>query len=157
MARLRNDAALMGREEIADLFNKAIALDPGFALAHAGRAFWEYWLHIEGQRNADFDLAFLHAEKAIACDPREAFGHHTLGALHFISGNRASALAGFQRAIELNPSFAWTYHLLGMTELRLEQYEEADALISTAIRISPRDTLIGIFLAGRSLISFCRK
>lgn len=157
IARLRNDAALMGREEIADLFDKAISLDPGFALAHAGRAFWEYWLHIEGQRNADFDLAFTHAEKAIACDPREAFGHHTLGALHFISGNRDGAVAGFQRAIELNPSFAWTYHLLGMTKLRLEQYDEADDLISTAIKISPRDTLIGIFLAGKSLISFCRK
>lgn len=157
MSRLRNDAALFGREEVADLFDSAIEQDPFFALAYAGRAFWEYWVHIEGQRQADFQLGFNYAQKAVELDPREPFGHHTLGAMHFIAGNQESSMAAFQRAIELNPSFAWSYHLLAMTKVNLDQLEEADDLIDTAIRISPRDTLIGIFLAGKSIIELCRK
>ena len=62
----------------------------------------------------------------------------------------------FQRAIELNPSLARSYHLLATTNTHLGHLDEARDLIDAAIRISPRETLIGIFLTRISLIEPCR-
>ncbi|MEP2533377.1 winged helix-turn-helix domain-containing protein [Shimia sp.] len=152
MSRLRNDAALMRNVGFTDLFDQAIALDPQFALARSARAFSEYWAFIEGQREADFDLAFENAERAITIDPREPFAHHALGALHFACRNHESSIAAFDRALELNPSFAWSMHLQATNFAYLCDTERANILIDEAIRLSPRDTLIGLFLAMKSMI-----
>ena len=156
MSRIRNDAAVLGRKETEGLFEKAIENDPDFTLAHAGRAFCEYWAQFEGQRSADFDLGFRHAERAIELDHREPFGHHALGALYFLTGNHDSSKAALQRAIELNPSFAWSYHILASHNTFLGNFDVAFELIQSAIRISPRDTLIGIFYASVSIINLCK-
>ena len=153
MSRIRNDAALMRTSEHETLLDQAIEIDPHFALARAGRAFAEYWAFIEGQRAADFDMAFAHAERAITLDPREPFAHHALGALHFACRNLETSIAALDRAIELNPSFAWSMHLQASNYVFLNQADKATALIDSAIRVSPRDTLIGIFQAMKSQIA----
>lgn len=155
MSRLRNEAALRRNSSFIHLFDEAIELDPEFPLARAGRAFAEYWAFVEGQREANFKLAFDHAERAVTLDPREPFAHHALGALHCAYRNHESSIAAFDRALELNPSFAWSMHIQASNFVYLGDIERATTLIDTAIRLSPRDTLIGLFLAMKSMIGFC--
>lgn len=144
-------------DRIANLLDTAIQRDPKFALPHAGRAFTEYWRHVEGLGHSDLALAYHQAEMAIALDPLEPFAHMALAAVQLADGRPARALEALEQAIELNPSFAWGYFHIGIVRLVLEDIAGAKVAIEHAIRLSPRDTLIGNFYAIHALCHFVER
>jgi DNA-binding winged helix-turn-helix (wHTH) protein/Flp pilus assembly protein TadD len=109
-------------------FERAIALDPDYALAHVGLAnarFWQYELSRE--RNVpDTDVlaaAISDARRAIELDPHLAEGHATLSFLLVSGGRFPEARRAASRAVELEPDYWGHYFRLGHAswgEARLE-------------------------------------
>ena len=92
-----------------DLFRKTVALDPGYSLAWAGIAEALTWLAITGfARGCDSKpQAMAAATKSIELDPGSAAGHTALACASLVfENNRTTAGQEYERALELNPSYA---------------------------------------------------
>jgi DNA-binding winged helix-turn-helix (wHTH) protein/TolB-like protein len=85
-----------------ELFERAIALDPNYALAYAGLA--DSLTHASGASPREKRQA---AEKALSLDDSLAEAHTSLGnTILFSEWNAAQAEKSFRRALDLNPSYA---------------------------------------------------
>jgi len=88
--------------------DRAIALDPEFALAHALKAY-SYATTFEGGGAGPGEavtlapLARESAEQALALDPEVGMAHSALAILHTNAGNLGEAQTAFERAMELSP------------------------------------------------------
>ena len=144
----RSSAALA---EAVDDFNRAIELDPNFALAYVGLAD-SYQLQVEyGGLPLDemTEKAQAAADKALALDDRLAQAYTSLGGVGHNRANYEAAEAAYQRALELNPDYVTTYHwyalLLGDP---LGRRDEALELIKKAAELDPRSPIILINVGG---------
>jgi TolB-like protein/Tfp pilus assembly protein PilF len=138
----RTSAALA---EAIDDFNRAIELDPGFALAYVGLAD-SYSLQLDfSGLPPDEPLAKAQAatDKALALDGQLAEAYTSLGLIEHNRMNYEAAEAAYQRALELNPNYVMTYYwyslLLGHF---FEQRDEALRLIKKAAELDPRSPVI---------------
>ncbi len=108
-AYLRGIAELLGAKNraAADLFQRAIEIDPAFAPANAGLADALSMLCVYGQA-APGEIAtdaLRAAEKAVQLDGRSAEAHGALALAKFLfEWNWSTADAEYKRALELNPS-----------------------------------------------------
>jgi DNA-binding winged helix-turn-helix (wHTH) protein/TolB-like protein len=99
-------------------FEKALALDPRYALAHVGIADSYATLGVFGVMapHDAYPRARRAAEQALAIEPELAAAHATLGHvtvqhdLDWITG-----MAEYDRAIALDPDYARTYHWRGIS------------------------------------------
>jgi adenylate cyclase len=122
------------REMIA-LYRRAIELDPGYALAHAGLA-WAYLHHPDLNLTARWDSAAIHARRAVELAPDTPDGYVALAAS--VPGeDRDAQRAHLLRAYSLNPNDWGT--LLGLAEAETATYEVANALryALRAVAIAP--------------------
>ncbi len=90
-------------------FEKAVALDPNYALAHAGLADSYVLLspYAIGKPNETFPKAKDAAVKALSLDPELAEAHATLAKVSWLyEWNWDKAETGLNRAIKLNPNYA---------------------------------------------------
>jgi len=119
------------------LFEQAIALDPGYADAHAGLA--RAWFELTEFSTLSLKDALpklrSEAAKALALDPRNEEALVVLGAADGTEGKRAQAKAEFQRALALDPSDA-AAHLDYGTVLPLKQ---ALAQEQESVQLDPRN------------------
>ncbi len=120
------------------LFQKAIAQDPPYALAHAalGDAYVAKVDHFEAPIYW-LDSAILAAEKAVTLDPRCAEGHAALGAAYASRGWFARARGSFQKAVELKPSFAEPTIRLANLFFLIGRWEDAWKLARRAAELEP--------------------
>jgi adenylate cyclase len=126
--------------EAAVLFDKAIALDPGYARAHAVLA----WVHLNDNRylwsedpQRSLGLAYDLARKSVALDDTDDWSHWALGVVHLYRREYGQAEIAYRRAIEINPNYA---DLLAHTGLFLTfagKPEEAIDQIKMAMRLNP--------------------
>ncbi len=113
---LQHKADLAELQRSVELFQRAIELDPEFALPHAGLA--ESYHHLVMVGGAEprraYPLAKVSARAALALDPSLAEGHLAAAlAAFWHDWDRAAAERSLRRALELNPSFAEAHHDLG--------------------------------------------
>ena len=129
-------------------FEKAIALDPDYALAHAELAIATLLL-INGQYG-DLTLsetitrAAPHAERAMALDPTLADAHAASGFLVMYQKSQEGSSVGaeealihFRQAIQINPNFSIVYTWMGILFGELGRYEEGFDVRETARRLDP--------------------
>jgi tetratricopeptide (TPR) repeat protein len=83
-------------EAIAD-YDKAIALDPNFALAYSNRG-------LAYAKKGDVDRAIADYTKAIALDPNFADAYTNRGVACYMRGDKEQAIADFRKALEIDPS-----------------------------------------------------
>jgi len=91
----------------ADDLDRAIALDPDFALAHAAKAYlYSYVLtgNVAAQQEQFEQVAQEHAERALALDPTQGRAHAALAFVHQAHWRWAEAEQEFARALELSPN-----------------------------------------------------
>jgi serine/threonine-protein kinase len=128
-----------------ELLERAIASDPGYALAHAGMAISYWHMGVFGfmpVREA-FAKAQSFAERALALDDGLAEAHAVVGALHICQDyDWKQAEREFRRALELNPeshevSMTYDYYWL----VQRGQYEES---IAESRRALARDPLSAV-------------
>ncbi len=131
------------------LLQRSVALDAGSAEAWArlGQIIvndhLNQWNDTGREQLRDAEEA---ARKALLIDPNLALAHHTNGLLQRARGAHHAALEAFSRAIELDRNFATAYAQKGNQLTLLGNPEQAPPLIEQAIRLSPHDPSIGIFL-----------
>ena len=139
--------------EAKKLFECAIAADPQFAPAYAGRAYALFVEAIWGfvpDVAANLLRARQSAERALALDTRDAFAHLVLGRVLATIGETAAGLAECGLAVDLNPNFAAAHYGLGFALSLAGRAGEALASVDRAIRLSPYDPLMHAFLTLRS-------
>jgi serine/threonine protein kinase len=125
----------------ADLFQRAISRDPGFARAHAGLA-TAYAFMSFPYRGVPFDMAYPvmrpAALKALQLDPLLAEAHAAMGWVYSYEHDWVNAERAFQRSIALNPSLTRAYTSYSVSTLQpLEKYEEALRLLQMASQHDP--------------------
>jgi TolB-like protein/DNA-binding winged helix-turn-helix (wHTH) protein len=124
-------------------FEKAVALDPGSAAAHAGLADAVHLLTLFGvlpPRDA-YPRAEAEARKALELDPLDpglADTHATLGTILFrYHFDGPAAEAEFQRALAINPSSAAAHHDYAWLLVAEHRFDEAVREIHAAQTLEP--------------------
>lgn len=143
------EAFLLGRhlftqdeEEAIHYFEKATALDPDYARAHAVLAMAileaHYWGSGDLKREEALARSRLHAERAIALDPNLAEAYVPIGFLLTIQGKWEEAVAQFRQAVRINPNYADAYLWLGLHVGWYEgHYDESLDLVENGLRLEP--------------------
>jgi eukaryotic-like serine/threonine-protein kinase len=133
-----------------DYFERAIAADPDYALAHAGIADCHTISALFGYCcGADVaPLARASAARALELDPLLAEAHHAMGALHLWNDwDWTAADASLRRAAELNPRLAISISSRAAMLAWLRRGDEAIREARRGMELEPDSALIA-FIAG---------
>jgi TolB-like protein/Flp pilus assembly protein TadD len=136
-----------------EYFERAIALEPAYALAHVGLAD-AYVLSVtyaDAPAAAAMARARALVDKAIAIDGREAAAHAWLGiVLTEYDWDWAGADRAFRRALELNPNFAHAHKLYAEYLSYVGRFGEAITEARLARQLDPlavvTNSLVGFVL-----------
>jgi TolB-like protein/lipoprotein NlpI len=128
-----------------DLLNRALALEPNFARAHAAladvgvlSATMAGIVGNFGQRNDPMVATFRrHIDRALALDPNLAEAHTSLGNLLLQTWHIEDAVRELRLAISLNPNYATAHQWLGRALLNDGRIEEAEAAMRRATELDP--------------------
>ena len=145
-----HDAYLRGRylvvqrtqptiEEAVREFEKAIALDPDYALAHAELAITTLLLSIYGDLDKKDAIvqAQAHVERALTLDPKLAEAHAAAGFLLMESNAWNEAATALEQAIQINPNYSIVHTWMRNTLIELGRYEDAFLTSEEALRRDP--------------------
>lgn len=125
-------------EQAIKLFNKALELDPNYALAYAGMADAYY------QRAARFefpmtwyDKAIETSQKAIALDPNLAEAYKALALGYYGKGWIRKSIEMSQKAVDLNPNSYLALYILGRMYDEVGKFDKALPLLKKAMVVNP--------------------
>ena len=128
------------KEKAQDLFQKALELDPNYALAYVGLG-WTYEHEVffgwGKSRQRSLDNMRAMAEKAIALDPYISEARLVLGMYYQYLNDFERSVAEFDKALELNPNDADGHAMANEALLRAGQPERALQLIERGMRLNP--------------------
>ncbi len=119
-----------------DFFERAIEIEPDYALAHAGLADVYIVSDLPDPAEA-MKRARAAAGKALEIDENLAEAHTTLAFVDLFEWKWAAAERGLKRAIELNPSYATARHWYSLYLCWMGRHEEAIAQIELARKLDP--------------------
>jgi TolB-like protein/Flp pilus assembly protein TadD len=139
------------------MFEKAIELDPNYALAYAGMA--DCYSQLYSQFDArDYNLrqADIASSRALELEPELAEAHLARGLAISLSKRYDEARQYFEQAMRLNPKLFDAVIWYGRQQLSQGKFEEAVRLFERAIALRPEDYQAGGFL-GMALTSLGRK
>jgi len=144
----RTELELMQR-----LFERAIELDPEFALAHAGLAHAHgamFWFKLDpSPERADRQVA--EAETALRLAPNLAEAHWAMGmAQYWGRRNYQRALDELGIALQGLPNKAGLVSQIGFVHRRLGHWAEVNAAFEKASRLDPRDWRVFSDLGGET-------
>jgi adenylate cyclase len=134
-------------------YSRSAKQDPGFARPLTGIAtirIFEALLAWSDNPAEALGEAHRLALEAVSLDAAEPLANALLGYSCAYMRQFDNGLAATKRAIELNPSFAMGYHALGLVRMFNGEPTEAIDAIERAIRISPEDLWLPIWLGTLS-------
>lgn len=127
-------------ERAQALINRAIALDPNYAHAHAWRACilgqcWVYdWC---ANRESTWDAIVQELERALSLDDHDADVHRILAGVNINRGDHDKALYHQERALALNPNYDLVVVQHGELLTWLGRPDEGIEWIRKAMRLNP--------------------
>jgi len=131
-----------------ELLQRAIALDAGYAHAHALLG-WTYvtMFNLDTRRPiGEFtDRTLAAGTTAVMLDDEDPWGHLVVGLGHARRRRPELALQHLSQSIELNPSFALGHAGLGYAMAVGGQPERGLQALEQARRLSPRDPFLAIY------------
>ena len=153
--------------EALDLFERALTLDPANADALAGAASVEAGDYANGwyDRSADpYARAMQRANQALLLNPDQASAHLTKALLIMFKAKPDDAASATEivsedeASLRADPSLANAYLPMAFGEGLLGHYEQSISDLKQAMRISPRDSHIGLWYMdmGRYLLALGR-
>jgi eukaryotic-like serine/threonine-protein kinase len=138
-------------EKAIEYFNRAIAMDPGFALAYSGLADCYLSMTTYGMSpttEEGFSKTKEAAKQALAIDDTLAEAHTTLAHLAWLhEWNWDAGERGFKRAIDLNPNYPTAHQWYATYLSAMARHEEAIAEIMRAQELDPVSMTIGLDVA----------
>ena len=130
------------------LFERAIQIDPGFALAHAGLAQLSHWLYAWfGGRDPDRRRADEASRRALDLAPELAEVHAARGAALALGREHDAAATEFEAAIRLNPQLWEAYWMFGRMRFAEGRRDEAERLWTRAMAVRPEDYQVPLLMA----------
>jgi TolB-like protein len=130
------------------LLERAIELDPGFALAHAALAETSYEIHSWlGGTARDLERAQASAHRALELAPELAESHVAAGAAASAARRYEDAAARFEEAIRIDPQLWPAYWLYARTRFAEGRLDEAERLWKRAMEVRPLDYQVPLLLA----------
>jgi adenylate cyclase len=156
------------QHEALALFDQALTLDPTSADALAAAAFTAATSYANGWYDPSADLyarAMQRADQALLLNPDQAVAHLTKALLIMFktkpddAGSANEIISESEASLRADPSLAAAYLTMAIGEGDLlGHYEQAISDLKQAIRISPRDSYIGIWYMqmGRELLALRR-
>ena len=138
--------------------DRAIELDPSYAQAYAYKAWWLNLL-IGESRSKDVarnnPRAEEAAQKAILCDPHDAFVLAVAAHIRaFVSGQPEAALEMFQRSLHEDENSAFAWGMSAATCCYLGRPEDALDRLRNVWRLSPFDPLNFLFHTNAGIAEF---
>jgi TolB-like protein/Flp pilus assembly protein TadD len=126
------------------LYDRAIQLDPKFALALARYSQLESWIgHTFEQTAARREKARALADRALQLQPNLPEGHLALGFSYYYGDNNYdAALREFRAAQRGLPNESEAYLAIGAIERRQGKWAESTANLEKAATLSPNDTWV---------------
>jgi tetratricopeptide (TPR) repeat protein len=146
-------------------FDKAISLDPNFALAELNRAQvsptgTEFFDHLkkavsladkasngekllilgnEAGANGNAARQKEYLEQLVAAYPNDERAHFNLGGYHFAQQNMPQAIEHYKKATELNPNYSTAFNILGYAYRQSADYANAEQAFKKYIELIPND------------------
>ena len=146
-------------------YDKAISLDPNFALAELNRAnvsptAKEFFEHLKkavalADKASDGERMLIQAneagangnptkqkeilEKLVAAYPNDERAHFNLGGYYFGQQDYTQAISHYKRATELAPDYSTAYNILGYAYRQNEAYADAENAFKKYIELIPND------------------
>ena len=146
-------------------FDKAISLDPNFALAELNRAnasptAKEFFEHLNkavtlSAKASDGERMLIEAaeagananptkqkeilERLVAAYPNDERAHFNLGGFYFGQQDFVQAIGHYKKATELAPDYSTAYNILGYAYRQNEAYSDAENAFKKYIELIPND------------------
>ena len=131
-------------------FDLALSADPDYVDALVGSAGADV---VEGallftiDRIAAFAAAEAKLTKALSSVPDHARGHMWLGLVDILTKRAAEGIAECKHALALDRNLASALAIIGYGKIFIGRADETEARIAEALRLSPRDTLVYIWMS----------
>ena len=139
------------------LLEKAMAADPGYALAFALASWCEAQKSVY-QWAEDLDhakeRALTLARKAFSLDPNDPSVLTALGEAETFAGEMDAAIEHIERALDYDPNSAWAWGRKGWLHYYLAQFDQGVAAFGNALRLSPKDPMNFNVFIGLGLVHF---
>ena len=137
-ARLLDDADdPLGPDRASELFGRAIAVDPEFALAWAGRSGALFRLYLRDREPEALHSAELAADEAVRLSPGLPEARVARAAIYRATGRSRMAIEELQRVLRGNPNRDEVHLQLGATYRDAGQLAEAERSIRRAVALRP--------------------
>jgi DNA-binding winged helix-turn-helix (wHTH) protein/Tfp pilus assembly protein PilF len=133
-----------GIKKSIEYFERAINLDPNYALAYAGLAV-AYVTTAYQEMVPPAEACFrakTAARKALEIDEQLGQAHTALGVLHFRNLELSEGVREFQRAIDLDPNYSPAHMWYSYYLMALGQFDEAVAEARRAQELDPLSLII---------------
>ena len=143
--------------EAVHWFRSAIAADRSNAQPHAALALAIHLaVQSDWRKDAEFsfEAGYELARRAVELDSRDPLAHFALGASCMWLGRIAEAETEMEDAIGLNPSYAAAYALNTFMKCYRGAFELALASGMKALRLSPHDPRLSLWLPGIAAACF---
>lgn len=146
-------------------FDKALSLDPNFALAELSRAnvsptAKEFFDHLKkavalAEKASDGERMLIQAaeagananptkqkeilDKLVAAYPNDERAHFTLGGYYFGQQDYTQAISHYKKATEIAPDYSTAFNILGYAYRQNEAYSDAETAFKKYIELIPND------------------
>jgi TolB-like protein/Tfp pilus assembly protein PilF len=146
-----NSLTAEGLRRSRECYEKAVEIDPEYALAHAALSMWHqslaFWA--DSPPGEAFALSRAAAERAIELDDTIALAHNCLAVIRFSHDwEWDDAEQGFRRVIELDPSSPFGHINYALLLANLARHEEALKESGIARRLDPLSTPVDSWAAA---------
>ncbi|MHC4431830.1 MAG: protein kinase domain-containing protein [Planctomycetota bacterium] len=128
-----------------EMYEKAVKLDPGFALAYCRLSMchsWMYWFaHDRSQKRLDMAKEAVHT--ALRHDPELPEAHQALGRYYYLGHRKYSvALEKLYTALESQPRNSDVISFIGFIQRRQGKFEEALDTLKKASELQPLSSIL---------------
>jgi adenylate cyclase len=135
------------------MFERAIELDPNFAMAHAwlGRTYVVEWMfQWDEDSRTTMERVFALAQRAVALDDSLPVAHQTLAYVFLLRRQFDQAIVEAERAVALDPNDADAWITLGEMLSCAGRPQEAVGLVEKAMRLNPHYPSSYLFALGQA-------